>query len=286
MTATATPTQPFLATILDQHYADFKAGRPYDDGPRLVYADWLEEQGECARAEFIRVQCELANIEVDVERTRLWTKPRIHARRLKALRAREMELLQQWIIGVDGSNCKRWLGQTFPDWACSALVCRDGYDDAECTNHGYISCEAHNHFWVDFHRGFPARFTLTTRQAWGEACEWCDLIRGARDWIDPQRIESRADCQQCFGSGRVGAILPAILAACPVEEVRVSDRSHWHATRGVAFSCGQTTDQIPDAVYDLGMQETYPTLADAHAALSRAVIRHGLTINRRNDERG
>ena len=35
---------------------------PADDGPRLVYADWLEEQGETARAEFIRVQCELARL--------------------------------------------------------------------------------------------------------------------------------------------------------------------------------------------------------------------------------
>jgi uncharacterized protein (TIGR02996 family) len=31
--------------------------RPDDNGPRLVYADWLEEQGECDRAELIRLQC-------------------------------------------------------------------------------------------------------------------------------------------------------------------------------------------------------------------------------------
>ena len=36
---------------------------PDDDLPRLVYADWLDEQGRHARAEFIRVQCELASIE-------------------------------------------------------------------------------------------------------------------------------------------------------------------------------------------------------------------------------
>lgn len=30
---------------------------PDDGGPRLVYADWLEEQGQCARAELIRLQC-------------------------------------------------------------------------------------------------------------------------------------------------------------------------------------------------------------------------------------
>jgi uncharacterized protein (TIGR02996 family) len=33
---------------------------PEDDGPRLVYADWLEEQGDGERAEFIRAQVELA----------------------------------------------------------------------------------------------------------------------------------------------------------------------------------------------------------------------------------
>ena len=33
---------------------------PDADLPRLVYADWLEERGEAERAEFIRVQVELA----------------------------------------------------------------------------------------------------------------------------------------------------------------------------------------------------------------------------------
>ncbi len=36
---------------------------PADDLPRLVYADWLEENGEADRAEFIRVQCALAKME-------------------------------------------------------------------------------------------------------------------------------------------------------------------------------------------------------------------------------
>ena len=35
---------------------------PDDDLPRLVFADWLEENGEAERAEFIRVQCELAKL--------------------------------------------------------------------------------------------------------------------------------------------------------------------------------------------------------------------------------
>ena len=41
----------FLAAII---------ARPEDDLPRLVYADYLDETGDPDRAEFIRVQCELA----------------------------------------------------------------------------------------------------------------------------------------------------------------------------------------------------------------------------------
>jgi uncharacterized protein (TIGR02996 family) len=41
---------------------------PDDDTPRLVYADWLEDHGDPPRAEFIRLQCELAHIPEDDER--------------------------------------------------------------------------------------------------------------------------------------------------------------------------------------------------------------------------
>jgi uncharacterized protein (TIGR02996 family) len=41
---------------------------PDDDAPRLIYADWLEEHGQEARAELIRVQCELARPATDRER--------------------------------------------------------------------------------------------------------------------------------------------------------------------------------------------------------------------------
>lgn len=43
----------FLATI---------RATPDDDAPRLVFSDWLEDHGDLARAEFIRVQCELARL--------------------------------------------------------------------------------------------------------------------------------------------------------------------------------------------------------------------------------
>lgn len=53
----------FLAAIAD---------RPDDDLPRLVYADWLDENGDPDRAEFIRVQIELAKLlEFDPRRVEL-----------------------------------------------------------------------------------------------------------------------------------------------------------------------------------------------------------------------
>ena len=62
-------THPQLLSLLE-------AARqaPEDDSPRLVLADWLEDRGDGVRAEFIRLQCQLAPgspaLE-DEERTRL-----------------------------------------------------------------------------------------------------------------------------------------------------------------------------------------------------------------------
>lgn len=43
---------------------------PDDDAPRLIYADWLEEQGDDTYAEFIRVSVRL--VQPDVEDMELW----------------------------------------------------------------------------------------------------------------------------------------------------------------------------------------------------------------------
>lgn len=54
----------FLPSIIDA---------PDDDAPRLVFADWLEENGDTERAEFIRIQCELARLGEDDPRFRRLT---------------------------------------------------------------------------------------------------------------------------------------------------------------------------------------------------------------------
>jgi uncharacterized protein (TIGR02996 family) len=50
---------------------------PEDDGPRLVYADWLDEHGQPERAEFIRIECEQVVIHRDPEcAPNRWDNPR------------------------------------------------------------------------------------------------------------------------------------------------------------------------------------------------------------------
>jgi uncharacterized protein (TIGR02996 family) len=48
-----TPDEAFLADIIES---------PDDDTPRLVYADWLEDNDQPDRAAFIRVQCRPAKL--------------------------------------------------------------------------------------------------------------------------------------------------------------------------------------------------------------------------------
>ncbi|MFL5341272.1 MAG: TIGR02996 domain-containing protein [Gemmataceae bacterium] len=54
--------EPFMRMICDH---------PDDDGPRLVYADWLEERGDTARSEFIRLQIERSRLPADDSESRM-----------------------------------------------------------------------------------------------------------------------------------------------------------------------------------------------------------------------
>ena len=76
----------------------------YDDVPRRVYADWLEEHGEADRAAFIRTQCELEPIRDQYEIDR----------------AVELHALEDRLLG---KHRKTWLGKmpkAWDDWRSGA----------------------------------------------------------------------------------------------------------------------------------------------------------------------
>jgi uncharacterized protein (TIGR02996 family) len=114
MTAAAREQAAFLAAIL---------AAPEDDTPRLVYADWLEEHGDEAHAEFIRVQCELAR-GPGCGHAYLDSPARAacpQCGRFDALRCRERELYPEWLAADDlwmatafNPECRTFTGP--PPW--------------------------------------------------------------------------------------------------------------------------------------------------------------------------
>jgi uncharacterized protein (TIGR02996 family) len=69
---------------------------PDDDAPRLVFADWLENHGEGERAEFIRVQIELAKLPNEDNR-----RPELEQREREFLARNESEWvkpIRDWVV--------------------------------------------------------------------------------------------------------------------------------------------------------------------------------------------
>lgn len=151
-----------LATILSQ---------PDDDTPRLVYADWLEEDDQPERAEFIRAQCRVAVItrslrdagspadlsdECGIEGCECAART--------ALRRRADELLS-----IHGG---RWLGLGAADWVSSSpgVITRpNGWRNETYTfARGFASAVSHSwEWWAEHADALLARepvraVTLTT----------------------------------------------------------------------------------------------------------------------------
>lgn len=98
----------------DQSFLDEICAHPDDDTPRLIYADWLEDQGD-PRGEFIRVQCELETLKKTQKRH-------------KELKKRQDTLLRQH----EGD----WTGN-FP-FALRQCVFRRGFIEQSAVALGYF----------------------------------------------------------------------------------------------------------------------------------------------------
>ena len=100
---------------------------PDDDTPRLVYADWLQENGRGEEGEFLRVQCRLAAIEPDDPE-------------YPELLDREAELRLWLVAHVPGPR------PTFP---------------------GGLAVEGGSHWWGKTYRGFPRYLEFDGYQKYG-----------------------------------------------------------------------------------------------------------------------
>lgn len=125
---------------------------PDDDLPRLIYADWCDEQGETERAEFIRVQVE--KVQVYQGRPKGIMSPYVDTHswkvRFEDLQQRERELLDQH--GYD------WFLDFIRDSGIpSAAV---GLD----RNVWKLRQVPKGLGWCEFRRGFVERVTCTATQ--------------------------------------------------------------------------------------------------------------------------
>lgn len=186
------------------------AASPDDDTPRLVFADWLDDQGApeaAARAEFIRVQCELArtacrcqkcaSVDSDIP-------PRLCIKRLTGLQEREAVL---WFGGVAEPIVAAFrdaVPMTRPNWGWGVTIDPD-HKPREDGN-------------LVVARGFPAVARLTLGQFAGLPCTRTDCFNEDGDGPEPE-------CPRCNGTGFLRAGLAAALGAvvgltaiCPTDK--------------------------------------------------------------------
>jgi uncharacterized protein (TIGR02996 family) len=143
-----TTADVFMADILD---------RPDDDAPRLIFADWLEDNGQADRAEFIRLQCAIQT-------------GALHDRAVQLLRAH----WEEWagpLRELVGSNASRM-------------------------NQGWLLGGMHREDVRRFRRGFVESLTLDTTTFLQRAEELYRLapIRHLSLWGGEGRIQELANC--------------------------------------------------------------------------------------------
>src|SRR5262249_875654 len=93
-----------MTMSLEKAFLADVAEHPDDDAPRLVFADWLQDNGDPHRAEFIPVQGELA-------------RPRLRG---GSKRRRELQKREKNLFDEHGTRWKEavgaWCGETLRSW--------------------------------------------------------------------------------------------------------------------------------------------------------------------------
>lgn len=251
---------------------------PDDDLARLVYADWLEENGNTERAEFIRVQVELVKHTV-----RRCCSPTAHGvdNLCRPLRGREREL---WEDAVRSEQVFDWF-RVFGDRTHTSLA-----SVGEMHDRDPITLEAGGPRAV-VRRGFVAEVRCTL-------AEWCGgepCRQGGGEWTVNRHGGSThrygpGDCDACNGTGRTPGIGPQVVAAHPVQVVTLTDREPmtlgtdhwWYRGRPDLNDTQMIAAWLPEEVFDLlpdgycfsSGNKMYRTDADAFSAASHALLAH------------
>jgi uncharacterized protein (TIGR02996 family) len=179
---------------------------PDDDTVRLVFADWLDENGDPGRAKFVRLQIECSKTVNPV--------PEDDA---------TLGLLYDAMDLLDSAEARGVWWPYFVGTSPYFKVRPEG-GDAVCVEYEV----QHNSYWqmnkiVRFRRGFPDMVFATTQDlVGGNACQWCS----GKGYVKVNRRHGngtrRSGCPECRGKG-VGRGLFDYVAANPIENISVYD---------------------------------------------------------------
>lgn len=270
-------------------HPDYKAmlagilATPDDDLPRLVLADWLDELQQddaTARAEFIRLGVQIESWGCTFKQTpeqpgwnHLCGTDEKGYWLCQPLRSRERALLAE--------HAATWLMPSptpFPPLVRGSG--QHGWSLKEVTRLG------ERYLPVVFRRGFPTDVRCTLADWIGGECG----CGGTGEWVD-YTVVLYHGCTRCRGTQRLTGIGPAVVAAHPVESVRVTDREPRSHTAGRWwYRFGSGADDLPDTLiphlsssdlcggwsgYQIGQYTNavwFPTREAALSALSTVLI--------------
>jgi uncharacterized protein (TIGR02996 family) len=137
---------------MDQVFLQDILAHPEEDGHRLIYADWLNEQGgrgDVERAEFIRVQCSLGERERE-KHTGFQDDP---ACPISTLLSREKDLLQRWFWEWFG-NYESPLAGAWPGSPAAQI------NQQAKVEIGYFARKDRLHWTLTLRRGFVQTLAL------------------------------------------------------------------------------------------------------------------------------
>lgn len=119
---------------------------PFDDAPRLIYADWLNEQGRNERSEFIRVQIKLERTDLTCQQIFISCREFLDLEKMKELGC---------------SRCKEFANLKLREKELFELVRKKSQLDRSQTLGSHISV---------FRRGFGCRY-------YGDLQNWISIAR-------------------------------------------------------------------------------------------------------------
>lgn len=187
---------------------------PADDLPRLVMADWLEENGQAERAAWIRIQCELERTMPD---RRPWY---ISGNWSDKVRPTSRQNLERhiWAKAVESEEVFDWFRVFDHDFASAAGVARinGGNPDTYDTDDRLAIVR----------RGFISEVRCTLADWCGGECPTCHddgHYHAVNDDGTEEYFSTPCNCQ--FRTTGIG---PAVVRSHPVERVVLTDREPSH----------------------------------------------------------